>query len=165
VKLLFSASVTVIAPRVGPVDALLTLIPKVPFELGANALVALTAIARSGAAVTATVSVEELFAALASPAVATVAVLVRFPAAAVPATETVSAMLPADAALAIGPGFVQVTTWAAAAQVQFVPEAETNPKLALSVSVTVIGPVVGALPTLLTATTNTPLVPAVKLPE
>jgi hypothetical protein len=103
-------SLTVIAPRVGPVEALFTVMPKVPFAPGVNALVALSVMARSGAAVTATVSVEELFPALVSPAVATIAVLVRFPAEVDPATRTVSAMLPAEAPLAIGPGLVQVTS-------------------------------------------------------
>jgi hypothetical protein len=108
VKLLLSVSVTVIGPKVGPVETLFTAMLKVPFAPGMNALVALSEIARSGAAVMATVSVEELFAALASPAFATVAVLVRFPAAVVPAVRTVRAILPAEAPLAMGPGLVQV---------------------------------------------------------
>jgi hypothetical protein len=45
-----------------------------------------------------------------------------------------------------------------------VPDAETKPKLAFSVSVTMVVPVAGAEPTLLTAIMKTPLVPAVKLP-
>ena len=65
---------------------------------------------------------------------------------------------------AIGPGFVQVTTGAALAQVQFAPTAETNVRPVGSESVTVIAPVVAATPALLTARVKTPFCPAVKFP-
>ena len=66
--------------------------------------------ARSGAAAMATVFVDVLFATLLSPVVATTAVSDRFPAGAAALTRTVSVILPAEAPLAIGPAFVQVTT-------------------------------------------------------
>lgn len=107
-----------------------------------------------------TVSVEEAFA---EPVVAATAVFPML-AGALSATATVSVIFPAALAAAIGPAFVQVTTCSAAAQAQFVPVPETNVSPAARVSVTVIGPVVAALPLLLTAIVNTPFVPTVKLP-
>jgi hypothetical protein len=62
-----------------------------------------------GAEVIATVSVEELLAALLSPVVATVAVLLMLPVAPT-FTATVSAMPEAEVLAASGPGLVQVTT-------------------------------------------------------
>jgi hypothetical protein len=70
----------------------------------------------------------------------------------------------AEAPGASGPGLVQVTTWDTAPQVQPEAVADTNVKFASSVSDTVIEPVVGPLPTLLTARVNTLLFPAPKLP-
>jgi hypothetical protein len=106
---LLRTSVTVIAPVVGPVPTLLTARLNVLVDPLVKLLVAVFTMARSGALFTATVSVEELFAALLSPTVATTAVFVRFPTGADALTNTVSAMLAAAEPLAIGPAFVQVT--------------------------------------------------------
>jgi hypothetical protein len=165
VKLAFSVSVTVIAPIVGPVLTLFTASPNVAFAPAVKLLVAVFTMARSGDALTLTVSVEELFAALLSPEVATVAVFVIFPDVVEGFTATVSVIFPAEAPLAIGPALVQVTTRPTLPQTQFVPVAETKLKLAFSVSDTVMAPEVGADPTLLTEMVKTPFVPAVKLPE
>jgi hypothetical protein len=107
-----------------------------------------------------TESVDELFAALLSPGVATVAVLLIVPVAEA-LTATTKAIVLAEAPEASGPGFVQVTTCAEAPQVHPDPVADTNVKLASSVSATVIVPVVGpAVAALLTAMLKVPLVPA-----
>jgi len=97
-------------------------------------------------------SFEELLAALLSLGVATLAVLVTGElASAVALTVTVRVMVLAlGAPMLIGPGFVQVTTCPAALQVQLVPAPLTNPSPAGSVSVTVIAPVVAAVPMLVT---------------
>ena len=159
-KLLFSVSVTVMAPEVGAVPALFTAIVNTPFCPAVKLPEWDTAIARSGET-TVTVSVED---ALAEPVVVATAVFPML-AGAFSATATVSVIFPAAVAAAIGPAFVQVTICAAAAQTQFVPVAETKVRLVARVSVTVIGPVVGEFPLLLTAMVNTPLVPTVKFPE
>jgi hypothetical protein len=79
-----------------------------------------------------------------------VAVLAILPEAEVP-TATTNAMLAADDPTGRGPGFVQVTTCAAALQLHPVPLPDTNVNCDARVSVTVIVPVVGASPPLLTA--------------
>jgi hypothetical protein len=158
-----SVSVTVIVPVVAAVPTLLTAIWNVPFDPATKLPEVVLVIERSGEpAVTVTVAVDELFAALLSSVVATVAVLLMLPEAAA-FTATVSTMFAAAALPAIGPEFVQVTTCATAAQAQPVPVPETNVKLALSVSVTVIPPTVGPVLTLFTAMANVALVPATKL--
>src|SRR5439155_81796 len=63
-----------------------------------------------------------------------------------------------------GPAFVQVTTCATAEQLKPPPVPDTNPSPVGNVSLTVIVPVVAVLPTLVTATEYTPLIPTVKLP-
>jgi hypothetical protein len=65
---------------------------------------------------------------------------------------TVSVMSPVAAPLAIGPGFVHVTTCKTAVHVQFVPVPLTNVNTLFKVSVTVIVPVVEMAPTLLKET-------------
>jgi len=146
-------------PEVAAVPALLTAMVKTPFCPAVKFPEWETTIARSGES-TVTVSVENAFA---EPAVDALA---AFPmmAGALSATATVSVMFPAALAAAIGPAFVQVTTCNAAAHAQFVPVPETNVNPVARVSVTVIAPVVGELPLLLTAIVNTPFVPTVKLP-
>ena len=120
-------------------------------------------IEKSGAAVTVTLSVEELFAAFASPAVATAAVLLILPEAELP-TETTSGIVAAELPALIGPGFVHVTACPEALQFHPVALPDTNVNAEARVSVTVIVPVVGPDPTLLTAMLNVPVVPPVKLP-
>jgi len=159
-KLLSSESVTVIAPEVGAFPALFTAIVNTPFCPAVKPPEWDTAIARSGET-TVTVSVED---ALAEPAVAARAVFPMLTGA-FSATPTVSVIFPAALAAAIGPAFVQVTSCATAAHTQFVPVPETKLRPVAKVSVTVIGPVVGEFPLLLTAMVNTPLVPTVKFPE
>jgi hypothetical protein len=111
--------------------------------------------------VTVTVSVEV---AIVEPVVAAVAVFAMV-AGAVGATAVVSVIFPAAADAAIGPGFVQVTTDAAAAHVQFVPVPETNVRPVGNVSVTVMAAVVASVPVLLTARVNAPFCPAAKFPK
>lgn len=158
-KLLSSVSVTVMAPEVGAVPTLLTAIVKTPFCPAVKLPEWDTTIARSGES-TVTVSVEDAFA---EPVVAATAVFPML-AGAFSATATVSVIFPAALAAAIGPAFVHVTSCATAAQAQFVPVPETKVRPVNRVSVTVIAPVVGELPLLLTAIVNTPFVPTVKLP-
>src|SRR5215467_5045885 len=89
-----------------------------------------------------------LLAALLSPLVDTLAVLVtEGTAAAATLTVRVIVLLPFAP---MGPAFVQVTTCTAAVQLHPVPTPDTNPNPAGNVSVTVIAPVVGAVPTLVT---------------
>src|SRR6266849_8277740 len=87
-----------------------------------------------------------LLAAFESPAVSTLALFVTVPADTV-LTVSVMTLTPAGAS---GPGFVQVTTWPAAPQVQPVPVPETNARPVGSVSVTVIVAVVAAVPPFVT---------------
>src|SRR5882724_5329748 len=112
---------------------------------------------------TVTLSVEELFGALASPAVATVAVLPMLPEAET-LTFTTSGIVVAEVPAPIGPLLVQVTTWPAAPQAHPAAVPDTKLNALFNVSLTVIPPVVAAVPTLLTAILNVPLLPAVKLP-
>src|ERR1019366_6398023 len=121
VKLAFSVSVTVMPPTVGPVLTLFTAMEYVAFDPATKLLDAVFTIARSGAAAMATVFVDVLFAALLSPVVATTAVSDRFPAGAAALTRTVSVILAAEAPFAIGPAFVQVTSWATFTQPHPVP--------------------------------------------
>src|SRR5215471_2779826 len=93
-------------------------------------------------------SEDELFAPFASPVVETVAVLITLGTAAA-ATLTVN-VIALGAFTASGPLFVHVTTCRAAPQVQPVPVPDTKPSPVGSVSLTVITPVVGVLPTLVT---------------
>jgi hypothetical protein len=116
--------------------------------------------ARSGERIV-TTSVEEAFA---EPVVAAVAVFEML-APALSATAVVNVTLPAAPAAAIGPGLVQVTSGATLAHVQFVPVPEINVSPVGSVSVTVMVPVVAALPVLLTAIVKTPFAPTAKFPE
>jgi hypothetical protein len=164
VKFAFNVSVTVMPPTVGPVLTLLTASWNVALDPATKRLDPVFTMARSGAAVMPTVFVELLFTALLSPEVATEAVSDKLPEAAA-LTRTVSVILAADAPLAIGPALVQVTSWAALPHTHPVPVAETKLKLLSSVSVTVIAPEVGAVPTLFTAIVKTPFCPAVKPPE
>src|ERR1700722_8288261 len=109
------------------------------------------ALAQRAAAPIVTVAFEDLSAtSVVSPVSETVAVLSILPEA-VLLTATVSVIFPVAEPFATGPGFVQVTTCKTAAQVQLVPVPLTNVNAALRVSVTVIVPVVDALPILLTA--------------
>src|SRR5215470_417588 len=89
-----------------------------------------------------------LLAALLSPLVETLAVLVtEGTAAAATLTVRVIVLLPFAP---MGPAFVQVTTCTAAVQLHPVPTPDTNPNPAGSVSETVIAPVVGPVPLLVT---------------
>jgi hypothetical protein len=111
-----------------------------------------------------TESVDELLAALLSPGVFTVAVLLIVPEAEA-LTATTRVIVVAEVPGASGPGFVQVTTWDAAPQVQPEAVADANVKFASSVSDTVIRPTVGpAVAPLLTAMLKVPLLPAVNDP-
>jgi hypothetical protein len=165
VKLASSVSVTVMPPTVGPALTLLTAMVNVALDAATKLLDPVFSMARSGAAMMATVFVEESFAELLSPEVETAAVSVRFPAGVAALTRTVSVILAAAAPEAIGPAFVQVTTCPALPHTHPVPVAETKLKLLFSVSVTVTVPEVAAVPTLFTAIVKTPFCPAVKLPE
>src|SRR5438067_270527 len=97
--------------------------------------VACTALITGGALPTTVASVA-VTGGFISPSIATVAVLVT-PGAAAAVTATVRVML-LVAPEARGPGFVQVTTWPLALQVQPSPVAETNVRPAGSVSVSVM---------------------------
>lgn len=165
VKLASSVSVMVMLPIVGPVLTLLTAMLNVAFDPAAKLLDPVFTMARSGAAMMATVFVEESFAELLSPAVDTEAVSVRFPAGVAELTRTVRVILAAAAPEAIGPAFVQVTTCPTLPHAHPVPVADTKLKLPFSVSVTVMVPDVAAVPALFTAIVKTPFCPAVKLPE
>ena len=114
---------------------------------------------------TVTVSVEDLStpAALLSPGSETVAVLLLLGAAPT-ATETVSVRGAVDACEASSVGFVQVTFWPAAEQIQFVPVPETNVMPVGKGSVTVMLPVAVVLPTLVTVIVNAPFCATVKFP-
>src|SRR5215471_6749094 len=93
-------------------------------------------------------SEDELFAPFESPVVETVAVLITLGTAAAP-TLTVNVIV-VGALTASGPLFVHVTACWAAPQVQPCPVPDTNPSPVGRVSLTVIAPVVGVLPTLVT---------------
>src|SRR5262245_31733784 len=93
-------------------------------------------------------SEDELFAPFASPVVETVAVLVTLGTA--PAATLTVNVIVLEALAASGPLFVHVATCSAALQVQPVPNTVTTPSPVGSVSLTVIVPVVGVLPTLVT---------------
>ena len=92
---------------------------------------------------------DELFAPFVSPVVDTVAVFITLGTAAA-ATLTVNVIV-LMALAANGPAFVHVTTCPAALQFQPWPVPDTKPSPAGNVSLTVIAPVVGVLPTLVTA--------------
>src|SRR5215469_1405060 len=114
-------------------------------------------------AITSTLSEKELFEALVSPGVETV------PAFAIgldedELTATMREMLVDNAPGARGPGFVHVTSCDAAPQVQPPAFADTKVNPAARVSVSVMLPVVAALPTLLTERENSPSSPAPKFP-
>src|SRR6266849_547779 len=100
---------------------------------------------RSGA-VTVVGSEDELLFGLMSPPPETVPVFVTDGNAATPTlTVAVNELL---ALAAIGPGLVQVPTWPTAFQVQPVPLAPVGVNPAGKVSVAVIRPLLGAVPTL-----------------
>src|SRR5438034_366103 len=143
-----SGSVTVIGPVVAVVPTLGTERRRVGLAPSTNAAVCRFAIARSGAPPTAVRSEAVLFAAYGSPEVLTVAVLMTLGTAA-GATFTVSVNTRLSPAT-IGPLFVAVTVPPAAAKFQPAPVPETKLRPAGSGSVTVIGPVVGVVPTLVT---------------
>ena len=84
-----------------------------------------------------------------SPPPATVTVFVTEGVVGCAATFTVIVMAGAEAPAAMAALVVHVTTSAAAPQVQFEPLALTNVRFGSSVSVTVMVPELGALPTLL----------------
>src|SRR5712692_4345155 len=93
-------------------------------------------------------SEAELLLTLLSPVVETVAVLVTV--AAAEALTLTTRVIVLDPLMAIGPGFVQVTSCATAPQIQPVPVPETRPNPAGRVSVTVIKLLVANVPTLVT---------------
>ena len=139
-------------PVRGPDDAPFTV--KVNCPLPAAALVGEMLVITgtgllTGAGFTVVGSEAELLDGLLSPAVETLAALVTLGTAA-GATPTVSVIVLMVLLPAMGPGLVQVTTWPLAEQLQPVPVPLTKLSPVGKLSVTVIGPVVAALPTLVT---------------
>ena len=120
-------------------------------------------IARSGTLTTPTAPLEPtLFAAFPSFGVLTHARLVTLGIAA--AVGVTVSVIVAEPPAAIGPGLVHVTTCPAAAQLKPPPLALVKASPAASVSVTVITPVVGALPRFCTAKVKVPGLPTANVP-